>query len=418
MTTPVMVPTRATRGHSARLRRLRVDQVAADVFIVLALLVGFGIPGDVINLAPTISLLVAMIGVGALLLAPVPDVLTARVSPWLILFAIWAFLSRGWGDSADLWKSAFIREIPLALVFMVVVGTVPFTRIVELIKMVTIWAIVACFAAAVLTPYKSTQHLDPETGEPVLPGWHGTFGHKNGMAAFLLFGALTFIVFETRPWRRNAVLAASLLLIVLGNSGTGLAGGIVLLIAGVWLRNYQRLPSRTTPSFVVATTISAIAALFITILAAPFIVNLYGKDLTFTGRTQIWSASLDFIGPERWHGYGIGNVWVNPDVEPTVSLNRQIGFIAGHAHSAPLNLMLELGVIGLALFLLAYLAAVARGARLLRLDPEVGFWMLMVATLHFVFGLSETATWGSWLLLIALLYSARLQSPAPESVPP
>jgi len=44
--------------------------------------------------------------------------------------------------------------------------------------------------------------------------------------------------------------------------------------------------------------------------------------------------------------------------------------------------------------------------------------MLMVATLHFVFGLSETATWGSWLLLIALLYSARLQSPAPESVPP
>ena len=278
----------------------------------------------------------------------------------------------------------------------------------------TIWAIVACFAAAVLTPYKSTQHLDPETGEPVLPGWHGTFGHKNGMAAFLLFGALTFIVFETRPWRRNAVLAASLLLIVLGNSGTGLAGGIVLLIAGVWLRNYQRLPSRTTPSFVVATTISAIAALFITILAAPFIVNLYGKDLTFTGRTQIWSASLDFIGPERWLGYGIGNVWVNPDVEPTVSLNRQIGFIAGHAHSAPLNLMLELGVIGLALFLLAYLAAVARAARLLRLDPEVGFWMLMVATLHFVFGLSETATWGSWLLLIALLYSARLNRPRPN----
>lgn len=70
------------------------------------------------------------------------------------------------------------------------------------------------------------------------------------------------------------------------------------------------------------------------------IVNILNKDLTFTGRVDIWNRNLEYIKEKPIFGYGIefeGNRILKND-----------GF--SHAHNQYLEIIYESGVIGLALF--------------------------------------------------------------------
>src|SRR5690606_6340261 len=122
---------------------------------------------------------------------------------------------------------------------------------------------------------------------------------------------------------------------------------------------------RLSGSYVAVSFFGAVVLAIVITVLLPWIVNLYGKDLTFTNRTDIWSASVDAIGDQPWQGYGWYGVWIERDVEPTVSLNREIGFQAGHAHNAVLEMLLQGGFIGLTLYLVFFGSVAIAGWRAL-----------------------------------------------------
>ena len=96
-----------------------------------------------------------------------------------------------------------------------------------------------------------------------------------------------------------------------------------------------------------------------------------GKDLTLSGRTLIWSASTDAISDRPLTGYGIGGVWRDAATDPTAVMMRKIGFTVFHSHSTVLEVMLLLGAIGLALFLLVYVSAVSGAIKALDHDSAL-----------------------------------------------
>jgi O-antigen ligase len=85
------------------------------------------------------------------------------------------------------------------------------------------------------------------------------------------------------------------------------------------------------------------------------IFNAVGKDTTLTGRTLFWPMLFQKILERPWFGYGVSGFWQpwrgfdNPAIDVKLPY-----FVPDHAHNGLLELVLVLGLIGLALFLFSF----------------------------------------------------------------
>ena len=70
---------------------------------------------------------------------------------------------------------------------------------------------------------------------------------------------------------------------------------------------------------------------------------MFGRDLTFTGRTDIWSYVVDAIKERPVLGYGYGAFW-RADGFASYFVANRFGFFVSHAHSSMLDASLDLGV--------------------------------------------------------------------------
>ena len=98
--------------------------------------------------------------------------------------------------------------------------------------------VVMTIAALIISPSTTTRHIYPGNSQPPLPGWHGLFDHKTGMALFLLIGLITVLTFDPSALRRAVVTATVVVLIVGSQSSTGLSALLFVLAFHLWLKNY------------------------------------------------------------------------------------------------------------------------------------------------------------------------------------
>lgn len=102
-----------------------------------------------------------------------------------------------------------------------------------------------------------------------------------------------------------------------------------------------------------------------------------------TGRTDLWAECWYFITQHPWLGYGYNSFWT---VENTQDIAQQIDWYSGSAHSVYIDLWLNLGIIGLAAYLLLLIGGLVYFAResLRTDDPAYGFAfvLLLFSALH------------------------------------
>ena len=77
-----------------------------------------------------------------------------------------------------------------------------------------------------------------------------------------------------------------------------------------------------------------------------------GRDPTLTGRTLLWHEVWELVRERPLLGYGYGAFWAESS-EPASLLWEAIGWAVPTAHNGYLELLLELGVVGLTLFVLS-----------------------------------------------------------------
>jgi O-antigen ligase len=93
-------------------------------------------------------------------------------------------------------------------------------------------------------------------------------------------------------------------------------------------------------------------------------------------------------------GWAPGSLWVNQGIEPTRTVSQTIGFYVFHAHNGYLELMLELGLVGLALFALLMLGVFRLGSRRLKTDFALGQWAIVINVTLLIYSMSEIGTAG------------------------
>jgi len=367
-------------------------------------------------LTPGQIVVAAYLAVTAAVLARVRrDALPVAARSWpILLLPVLALASTLWSEAP---APTFRRAVSLAgtagfgLLLAVRFTLAEQVRLVALALAVTIGA---SAAAALLFPEYGLM-----TGEHA-GAWQGLFFHKNllGRPAALAALAFLFLALGSDRWRPPALLglAGSIAVVAASGSRTALlAGGAAGAVALVLALVHRLPPARRGRALAVA---GGAGLVLLAVLAwrADEALALIGRDATLTNRTRIWSAALDALAERPLLGYGYHAFWRS---DAAARIGARIGWEPQHAHNGFLDVGLELGVAGAALFLAPFLYYLGRALAAGRAAGALaGWWPFVYLSYYALANLAESPlvrqhTLG-WALYVATV-GTLVRRPAPAA---
>ena len=245
---------------------------------------------------------------------------------------------------------------------------------------------------------------------PELAGmWSGIFGHKNELGYMMAWTAGVFLhlaLSESRfRWLRLSIFGLSICLIILSRSTTSL---IIVLTMIALLPLYKLSTNNNYKLQIVAISFVLMLLISGSILIfgnAEIIVGSSGKDLTFSGRTDLWEPVLTKVLERPLFGYGYAGFWNSP-VASNIRLTHEW---ASNSHNGFLEIMLDVGLGGFIIFAIGFIRFLSMALYrivLVAKKPEDYLPMQMLAILIIV-NISEarllTPSWNWFMYLTTSL---------------
>ncbi|HEY9630756.1 MAG TPA: O-antigen ligase [Coleofasciculaceae cyanobacterium] len=246
--------------------------------------------------------------------------------------------------------------------------------------------------------------------------FRGPFTQKNVLARVAVLGALVFFtnILENHPKKLFlwAGFAINVLLILLSTSKTAL---LLLLVIFMLLPLYKMLRWKTTLTIPIIITMILIGGSIMTIVLSNWELSLsaIGRDATLSGRTGLWEASIEKVLERPWLGYGYQGFWRDDGGATSIWLSE--GYKPPHAHNGFINLPLDLGLIGLFIFLAVLVLNYFRSIAYLRSGKTmIDLWPIYYITFFFMYNHTENTIIEQnsifWALLVAVVLSMRKNS--------
>lgn len=355
--------------------------------IMLGAFLGTSLPANALFVLPA---------VGVLLIAPRKRLLRMPISPTLLLLLGWMSLSALWSINQAATVFALREDLAPVIGLIIVVGILPVDESVK-------WLVRGFKAMILLTALVLI--LLPDTRESFfeqeqLSAWQAWFRSKNQMGRSVLVAYLVFLTLDKTRISRVVALLATVVLAVGSSSATALAG--LFLVTGVWAwgRQFRRVGEHAGLAYLLTSIAGGITAGVAAFVSAAWLVNLLGRDLSFSGRTDVWSPALDFIATRPWAGYGYRALFT-PDTSESLQLWREMGFRAAHSHNGPIEVALGLGVVGLGLFLLLFLATFAASLRHLK-THDVALFAFAFMLIQLAVSMVEPVFLRDWLAVLVV----------------
>jgi exopolysaccharide production protein ExoQ len=230
--------------------------------------------------------------------------------------------------------------------------------------------------------------------EPEAQGWRGVYTHKNAFGRSMVLGVLAFMLLalsERRyAWIKWVGFSLSVLLLLLSNAKTALVMLVTLLIL-LPLYRASRWPFTLVVPFLIAAVLTLGSLALIVVFHEQTILGLLNRDITLTGRTEVWSAVVDMIWKQPWLGYGYDAFWLGWG-GPSAYVLLVAYFDPLSAHNGLLDLWLDLGLLGVVVFALGFLLASVRAVMWARLTKgKEDLWPLAYLTYMFLYSVTESA---------------------------
>ncbi len=320
----------------------------------------------------------------------------------LVLFVGWACTSYLWTADPSASRQRLADLVALAVIGWCCGSLATYRDLHHWLSGLFRAVVVATFAAVLVAPGWSTR-----PSADGVEGWHGFFAHKNGLGAFAVLAAVTFAL-ESGGSRRRWCWVGAASILVLG-SGSATALGLSLLLLGVfaWLQLPSARGPLTRSAVVAASYPLALAGAILVITQFDVLTGILGRGSSLTGRTPVWDIVWTLSQQRPLGGYGFGGLWESAG-PPTSEIWKAVRFRAFHAHSAYLDILVQVGLVGLCLF--TVLIGTAAG-RALRARPDRSArWAATVLGVLAVNGIVESSPFfGFGFLLVALIGTAGAQ---------
>ena len=210
----------------------------------------------------------------------------------------------------------------------------------------------------------------------------------------------------------SAVLSKSSTAVVLSAIGLGSLGMS-------WVIS-QMLPVKSLRIYVVLVSLILLGGFadFFGLAFAGDIAGSFGKDITLSGRGELWDALLDALYERPWFGHGFA-MFRQPDY--IAIFTHQIAWGPRSTHNTYLELALNIGIPGAALWVAFLVSRFIRKAVFVSRDPVVRFAnakevaiMLMVMVGSFTEAGMMLAPLATWPLLLAVLPDGRPRGAGPR----
>lgn len=255
--------------------------------------------------------------------------------------------------------------------------------------------------------------------------WRGVIAHKNHLGRLMNVSTIVFLLLsvdkgsyqhkfqQKYKWILWVGFVLSAILIILSTSKTAF---VVFLSLTTIFQLYKALRgnyNQVIPS--VLTVILLVGSIVILLLDnLPVIATALGRDLTLTGRTDIWGVMFELIWERPLLGYGFNAVWQSWDNQVTAYLWRTLEWQCPYGHNGFMDLLAELGIVGLILFCISYVTACIKGVMWLRATKVVeGLWPLMYLTFLFLSNVTESTLVATnsifWILYISITFSMAVE---------
>lgn len=255
--------------------------------------------------------------------------------------------------------------------------------------------------------------------------WQGIYTHKNFLGRIMTLGGITcFLAALEGAFKQNWLLwcgfAITSAIVYISSSKTSLIALVLTLILIPFYQGLRWSARSVIPFGILSIVIFGSIVILLGTNAESVLNSFVDRDLTLTGRTELWIAILDQVQQQPWFGYGYKGFWTGW-LGPANAIWLEFRWLPAHAHNGLLQLCLELGLMGLAIFLISFITLFKKSVSFVRLTrSKEELFPLAFLTFLFFFNLSESVLLDQniyWLLYTSItmtlykeLFTLRVQS--------
>lgn len=261
----------------------------------------------------------------------------------VLLFVLWATLSLLWTESVKSTQNGVGAILPLIITGFCLALRLPshiFAR-----SMVYSGLFMGIFSVlwALFLPHFGV-HQQDDIHQAVHAGaWRGIYMHKNTLGAIAATYAVLAIMagraVVPSPIIKFSMVALMIFIILRTTSATALI--LVLIIPPMILFLIALNANRKAILLLIL-----IPAFVIGLTGINIVMSAMGRDLTFTGRTDIWDVALEAAAAHPILGYGYASISYGGFA---LAMYRRAGLL--DPHNGYLDLLLSIGSIGLLIFM-------------------------------------------------------------------
>jgi O-antigen ligase len=324
------------------------------------------------------SILIALIGLGLLVLLRRRNQAGSLVRNNRVVIALYLFMGISviWSDYTFISFKRYIKAVgTLVMVYVILSDSRPL-RSLNLALFHFLWFTLG-LSLIMIVLFPQAGRTSAFSGGAV---WVGISYTKNNLGQLSLLGSIFFIWRFTQletPWKKTlntALLLLSLLLLFGSRSMTSIALFLFLAFILLLFIVFRRTIREIWAVFLLAGGMAVLILVLLgdLVLRVPvfdYLISLTGRDVTFTGRTELWAELARYAARNPVLGYGYSGFWAGMFGQ---ELWSQFVWKPNQAHNGYIDVFLQLGILGFILFMVFAVRALFVSIRRFSMDWYFG----------------------------------------------
>ncbi len=342
-------------------------------------------PGDS-DIGSTITQVFALfvVSIWALINLPRLGVIMRAIAPYMVIVVL-CFISISWSGFP---YNSLRRSITLTVCIFYGVYLCDRLGLDGMIRLFTQTAMILALVSVVV--YVAMPTLGRDTAQGYENALRGVFAAKNtaGMAMLLAISCIIYLGSLPGASRLQAIAFLLLALATLVMTKSASSFLIAMIVSGLGCRLWLR--SAQTRLLWNSAVIAVLLVVVFTVLFWPDqVFPALGRDSSLTGRVPLWRESMLLVLKRPLLGYGYSGFW-NVDSHDVQYLWRVIDWPAPNAHDGYIDILLQIGFVGLVFYAFLWGVIVVKAIHYIRLGTlKQATWILLFMTVNILLNIDE-----------------------------